>query len=160
MEIKNTLAALLTTLIIVSTLACGSDGGTGASANGQNPLESNNFSSATNSENPLIGTWVSGGYTLTFKSGNTYSCDLNRGGIPVGSGSVMISGNVVIFTDAVGSNSFSLKDDGQIISGSYTYAIYGDTLTFSPILDLCRDRINILCLSYQKKGYKSDIRYY
>lgn len=152
MRIRDALAALLTTLFIISNLACGRDGGVnGASSNGQNPLESNSLSPTTNSENPLIGTWVSGGYSLTFKSDNTYSSDLNRDAIPEGWGSVMISGNVVIFTGAIGSNSYSRKDDGQIISGSYTYAICGNTLTFSPVLDLCRDRANILCLSYQKK---------
>jgi len=151
MKIRNTLAVLLTTLVVVSSLACGSDGGGNiASSNGQNPLESNNLSSTTNFENPLIGTWGNGGYSLTFKSDYTYSCNLSRDGISEGSGSFMISGNVVIFAVAV-NNNYIRKDDGQVISGSYTYDICGNTLTFSPVLDLCRDQANILCLSYQKK---------
>jgi hypothetical protein len=152
MRIRGVSAALLTTLIIISHLGCGRDSGdNGASPNGQNPLDSNSLSLTTNSENPLIGTWVSGEYSLTFKPDNTYSTDINRDGILEVGGRVTISGNVVIFTDAVGDNYYSQKDDGRVISGSYTYAICGNVLTFSPVLDLCRDRANILCLSYQKK---------
>lgn len=152
MRTRASFAALLTTLIIVSNFSCGSDGGgSDASSNGQNPLENKGLSLAINSENPLIGTWVSGRYSITFKSDNTYSIDLDRDGISEVWGSVLISGNVVIFTDAVGSNTYSRKDDGQIISGSYTYALYENTLTLNPVLDLCRNRANILCLSYQKK---------
>jgi hypothetical protein len=63
----------------------------------------------------------------------------------------VISGNVVIFSDSVDINSSGRKDGGQIISGSYTYTITGNTLVFSPVLDLCPDHANILCLSYQKR---------
>ena len=152
MRMRYVSAALLTTLIIIYSLACGRDGGgSGAISNGQAPLEGSAVSLITISENPLIGSWVSGRHSLAFNSDNTYSLDLDRDGIPEVWGSVTISGNVVIFSDAVGRNSYGPKDDGQIISGSYTYALSGNTLTFSPVLDLCRDRSNILCLSYQKK---------
>jgi hypothetical protein len=114
---------------MVSMLACGrGDGGNSSSSTGQKPLESDGLNSTTNSENPLIGTWVSGEYSLTFKSDNTYFGDLNRDGIAEVWGSVIISGNVVIFSDAVGINSSGRKDGGQIISGSYTYTINGNTL--------------------------------
>jgi hypothetical protein len=136
---------------MVSMLACGRGGGNNASSNGQNPLESDDLSSTTNSENPLIGTWVSGGYSLTFKSDNTYFSGLNRDGIPEVWGNFIISGNVVIFPDSIGINSSGRKGGGQIISGSYTYTINGNTLAFSPVLDLCPDRANMLCLSYQKR---------
>ncbi len=147
MRIIHTLAKLLSIFCMVSMLACGrGGGGNNASSNGQNPLPSEGLSSTTNSENPLIGTWVSGGYSLTFKSDNTYFSGTNRDGIPEAWGSVVISGNVVIFSDSSGR-----KDGGQIISGSYTYTINGNTLAFNPVLDLCPDRANMLCLSYQKR---------
>jgi hypothetical protein len=151
-RIQDALSVLLATFFIFSMPGCGSDGGgNGASSDGQNHLESGNLSSTTNSENPLIGTWVSGEHSLTFKSDNTYSGDFNHDGIPKVWGSVMVSGNVVIFTDAVDSNSCRRKDGGQIVSGSYTYAISGNTLIFSPVHDLCHNRANLLCLGYQKK---------
>jgi hypothetical protein len=152
MRIIHTLAKLLSIFCMVSMLACGSSGGgNNISSNGQNPLKSNGLSSTTKSENPLIGTWVSGEYSLTFKSNNTYFGGLNRDGSPDVWGSVIISGNVVIFSDTAGINSSDLKDGGQIIRGSYTYTINGNTLTFSPVLDLCPDSTNMLCLGYQKK---------
>ncbi len=152
MRIIHTLAKLLPILCMFSMLACGTGGGgNSASSNGQNPLESGGLSSATNSENPLIGTWVSGGYSLTFKSDNTYFGGPNRDGRPEVGGSVIISGNVVIFSGSVDINSSGRKDGGQIISGSYTYTINGNTLVFSPVLDLCPDSANMLCLSYQRR---------
>jgi hypothetical protein len=151
-RIQDALLVLFATFFIVSMPGCGSDGGgNDASSNGQNHLVSGNLSSTTNSENPLIGTWLSGEHSLTFNSDNTYLGDLNHDGIPEVWGSVMVSGNVVIFTDAVGSNSRRLKDSGQIVSGSYTYAISGNTLIFSRVHDLCHNRANLLCLDYQKK---------
>jgi hypothetical protein len=152
MRIRRVFTSLLTILIIIFNFACGSGrDGSDTGSNAQNPLESTGLILTTNIENPLIGTWVSGRYSLTFKSDYTYSIDINRDGIAEFKGSVTISGNVVIFTDAGGNSSYSWEDNGQAISGSYTYAISGNTLTFSPVLDLCRDRVNILCLSYQKK---------
>lgn len=157
MRIRDALAPFVAALFLVSLLACGNEGGgNSANVNGRNSRESDSFRSTINSENPLIGTWVSGEHSLTFQSDNRYSCDLDRDGIPAVWGSYMISGNVVIFSDAVGSGASNWKDGGQIISGTYTYTMNGNTLTFSPVLNLCRDRINILCLSYQKKGYESD----
>jgi hypothetical protein len=152
MRIIHILAKLLTIFCMVSMLACGSGGGGNKiSSNGQNPLKSNGLSSIINLENPLIGTWVSGEYSLTFKSDNTYVGSLNRDGSPEVWGSVIISGNVVIFSDTAGTNSPGWKDGGQIINGSYTYTINGNTLAFSPVLDLCPDSANVLCLSYQRR---------
>jgi len=146
------LAAFLATLLTGSLFACGSNGGGyNAGSNGRNPLAGDLKSSMMSSDNPLVGTWVSGEYSLTFRSDNTYLADSSGDGNPAVWGRVMISGNVAIFSGASGSNSSSRLDGGQIISGTYTYTIYGTTLTFSPVLDLCRDPANILCLSYQKR---------
>jgi len=137
---------------MVSLLACGSDGGgNNASSNGQSPFKAEGVRYTANSENPLIGTWISGGYSLIFKSDNTYMGGLMLDGTPEVWGNVVISGNVVIFSEAVGSNSSGPKDSRQIISGSYTYTINGNILTFSPVLDVFRDQSNMLCLSYQKR---------
>ncbi len=151
MTIKKALTALLATFIIGWMLECGYDGGGNSpSSNGQNHPGSGGLSSTANSENPLVGTWVSGRHSLTFNSDYTYSSDLNRDGIPSVWGSVVVSGNVAIFTDAAASNSCTRKDDGQVVSGSYTYAVSGSTLSFSLVHDLCSDRVNLLNLSYQK----------
>lgn len=154
MWIGHAIETLVLIFLVVSMLACGdSGGGDNASSKGQSPLESGGFRSTVDSRNPLVGTWASGGYSLTFKSDNTFLSDLNRDGVPDVSGSVVISGNVVIFSDAAGGNYSTWLGSGQVISGSYTYAINGNTLTFSPVLDLCSDQTNtnILCLSYQKR---------
>jgi hypothetical protein len=154
MRIILTFSVLSAAFLTVSMFSCGSNGGgNDAGPNGQNPLESNLIGHSTvNSGNPLIGTWVSGEYSLTFKSDNTYAGDLNGDGIPEVWGHVMISGNVVIFSESAGNTSSSRQDGGQITSGTYTYGINGVALAFSPILDLCHDpQANVLCLSYQKE---------
>ncbi len=152
MTIRDASLAFLATLFLVSMLGCGSEGGgNNSSIYGQNHLQSDNVSSTTNSENPLVGTWVSREHSLTFKSDNTYFGDVNIDGIPAVWGSVMVSGNVVIFADAADSNSCRRKDGGQIASGSYTYTISGNTLNFSLVHDVCRNRAYLLLQSYQIK---------
>ncbi len=151
MRIRDASLTLLETLFLVSMFGCGSEGGgNNASLYGQTHLQSDNLNSTPNSENPLLGTWVSGRHSLTFKSDNTYFGDLNPDGVPAVWGSVVVSGNVAIFTDAVASNFCRRKDGGQIVSGSYTYTISGNTLSFSLVHDSCRDRANLLSLNYQK----------
>ncbi len=151
---RDALAACLTSICLVSLLSCGSNGGGSVvSSNGQNAIVSERLSTPANSENPLIGSWVSGGYNLSFKPDNTYSCDYNRDGTPAVWGSVTTSGNVAIFSEPSGSNPDIHKDAVQVLAGSYTYVINGNILTFSPVLDLCHDRTNILCLSYQKMTF-------
>jgi hypothetical protein len=151
---RDALAACLTSLCLVSLLSCGSSGGGSVvSSNGQNAIVSERLSAATNSENPLIGSWVSGKHNLTFKPDNTYSCEYNRDGMPAVWGSISISGNVAIFSEPSGCNPDIRKEGVQILAGSYTYSINGNTLTFNPVLDLCHDWTNILCLSYQKIAF-------
>ncbi|HXY53490.1 MAG TPA: hypothetical protein VEM40_02335 [Nitrospirota bacterium] len=152
MRSRRALAAFLATLILVSLLACGSgQGGNNASPDDQVLAAGEGLSSKINSENPLIGTWVSGEYSLTFTSENTYLIGLKPDGSQVAWGNVTISGNVVIFSESAVGNPSGRKDGGQIVGGTYTYTIYGTTLILSPVLDLCRDRANILCLRYQKR---------
>jgi hypothetical protein len=148
---NHSLTMSLCSFIVVFLFACGSNGGgTGSNTNSQNPLvgESSAHTNTANSQNPLAGTWVSGGYSLTFKPDNTYSRDFNLDGIPAVRGSVTVSGNVIIVTD---SGSCISSATGKITSGSYTYTMSGNTLTFSLFHDLCSDRAAFLGLTYTKQ---------
>jgi hypothetical protein len=136
---------------MVFLFACGGNGGgTGSNANSRNPLvgESSANTNTANSQNPLAGTWVSGGYSLTFRSDNTYSRDFNLDGIPAVRGSVTVSGNVIIVTD---SGSCISSTTEKITSGSYTYTMSGNTLTFSLFHDPCSDRAAFMGLTYTKQ---------
>jgi hypothetical protein len=136
---------------MVFLFACGSNGGGNSSnTNSQNPVvgESSANTNTANSQNPLAGTWVSGGYSLTFKSDNTYSRDFNLDDVPAVRGSVTVSGNVIIVTD---SDSCISSTTGETTSGSYTYTMSGNTLTFSLFHDPCSDRAAFLRLTYTKQ---------
>jgi autotransporter translocation and assembly factor TamB len=141
----------LCSFIMVFLFACGSNGGgTSSNTNSQNPVvgESSANTNAANSQNPLAGTWVSGGYSLTFKSDNTYSRNFNLDDVPAVRGSVTVSGNVIIVTD---SDSCISSTTGETTSGSYTYTMSGNTLTFSLFHDPCSDRAAFLGLTYTKQ---------
>jgi hypothetical protein len=141
----------LCSFIMVFLFACGSNGGgTGSNTNSQDPLagESSSNTNTAKSQNPLAGTWVSGGHSLTFKSDNTYSRDFNLDDVPAVRGTVTVSGNVIIVTD---SGPCISSATGKITSGSYTYAMSGNTLTFSLFHDPCSDRAACLGLTYTKQ---------
>jgi hypothetical protein len=95
---------------------------------------------------------VSQGYSLLFKSDNTYARDFNQDDIPVVLGSVKVSGNVIIVNDDSGGR-YSCVDSttGQVVSGSYTYVISGNTPTFNLFHDPCSDRAAFLCLTYLRQ---------
>ena len=137
-------------LFMVSLLACGGtgDGNFGSNTNSQNLRGQSNGRLDANPQNPLIGTWVSEEYSLTIKSDSTYLRDFNLDGIPAIRGSVMVSGNVIMVTD-YGSCINSIT--GGTESGSYTYSIIGNTLTFSLFHDPCSDRAAFLSLTYTKQ---------
>ncbi len=136
---------------MVSLLACGSGGGSsGSNSNSQNPREESSVRSDVNPQNALIGKWVSGGYSLTFKSDNTYLRDFNHERISAVRGSVVVSGNLIMVTDPDGSHS-CINADGQVARGTYTYTISGNTLTFSLFHDPCSDRAAFLELTYTKQ---------
>jgi hypothetical protein len=139
-QTKYALTMLLCSFFMVSLLACSGtgDGSSGSIANAQNPPEASSARLDANPQNPLIGTWVSGGYSITFKPDNTYLRDFNLDGIPAVRGRVTVSGNVIIVTDS-GS------------CGSYTYTMSGNTLTFSLFHDPCSERAAFLDLTYTKQ---------
>jgi hypothetical protein len=142
---------LLCSFIALFLIACGNNGeGSSPNTNSLNPLVGENSSNTNtaNSQNPLAGTWVSGGYSLTFKSDNTYLRDFNHEGIPAVRGSVTVSGNVIIVAD---SGSCISSTTGKIESGSYTYTIIGNTLTFNLFHDPCSDRAAFLGQTYSKQ---------
>ncbi len=148
MRTNHSLTMSLCFFIMVFLFACGGNGGeTSSNTRSQNPLvgESSSNTDMANSQNPLAGTWVSGGYSLTFRSDNTYSRDFNLDGIPAAHGSITVSGNVIIVTD---SGSCINSTNGRIESGSYTYRMSGKTLTFSLFHDPCSDRAAFLGLTY------------
>jgi hypothetical protein len=137
---------------MTSPLACGSAGSSssGPNTNSQNPLteESKSFANTLNSRNTLYGTWVNGGYSLTFNSDNTYSRDLNLAGAQAVRGSFAVSGNVIMVTD---SDSCINGTTGETTSGSYTFTIAGNALTFNIFHDPCSDRAAFLRLTYTKQ---------
>ncbi|HUI68783.1 MAG TPA: hypothetical protein VL087_11325 [Nitrospirota bacterium] len=148
---NHSLAMLLCSFTVLFLFGCGSNGGgSTANINLPNPLvgESSSNTNTANSQNPLAGTWVSGGYSLTFKSDNTYLRDFNQEGIPAVRGSVTVSGNVIIVTD---SGSCITGDTGRIESGSYTYTIVGNTLTLNLFHDPCSDRAAFLGQTYTRQ---------
>jgi len=148
---NHSLAMLLFSFITVLLFSCGSNGG-GSSLNTNLPKplvgESSSNTNTANSQNPLVGTWISDGYSLTFKSDNTYLRDFNHEGIPAVRGSMTVSGNVIIVTD---SGSCTSSTTGRIESGSYTYTIAGNTLTFSLFHDPCSDRAEFLGQTYTRQ---------
>ena len=127
---------------MVALLACGNGGGisSGSNANLQNPLGYGSVISSGNSQNPLIGTWVSWDYNLTFQSDNTYSGAFNHDGDAVVWGSITRSGNLIMLTDSGGSDACINNAAGQAVSGSYTYHISGSTLNFALFYDPCSGR--------------------
>jgi hypothetical protein len=138
---------------MVFLFSCGTNGGGTSSSpntNSQNSLVGENSLNIhkADPQNPLIGTWVSGGYSLSFKSDNTYLRDFNHEGIPAVRGSVAVSGNVLIVTDS--SSCISSTTEKNTI-GSYTYAISGNTLIFSLFHDPCSDRAAFFGLTYTKQ---------
>lgn len=164
-RIKHSLTMSLCSLILASLFACGGNGGgTSSNTNSQIPIgresssntnsqipivrESISNTNTAISQNPLTGTWVSEGYSLTFKPDNMYSRAFNIDGIPAVRGSVTVSGNVIILTD---SGSCLSSTTGRIESGSYTYNISGNTLTFSLFHDPCSDRAAFMGLTYTKQ---------
>jgi hypothetical protein len=147
---------LLPLFFAASLVSCGSNGGgNDSSPNAVScaPVEEIHRSSADiGSQNPLVGAWVSGGYSLLFKSDNTYARDFNQDDIPVVLGSAKVSGNVIIVTDDSGGR-YSCVDSvtGQVVSGSYTYVTSGNTLTFNLFHDPCSDRAAFLGLAYRRQ---------
>lgn len=152
-KIKYALTILSCSFFMASLPACGGtgDGSLGSNTDSQNLHGESSARLDANPQNPLIGTWVSGGYSLTFKSDNTYLRDFNHESIPAVRGSVMVSGNVIIVTDFDGRHSCINSADGQVVTGSYTYAMSGNTLTFSLFHDPCSDRAALLGLTYIKQ---------
>ncbi len=150
MRIRYTLTIVLIPFLIVSLLACGSTGDGTSSPNktSENPQGGSSVSLDSNLQNPLIGTWVSREYSLTFKPNNTYVRDFNHEGIPAVQGSSTVSGNVLIITDS-GSCISSAAEKSTI--GSYTFTLSGDTLTFSLFHDSCSDRAGFFGLTYTKQ---------
>jgi len=130
---------VLCSFFMVSLLACGNGGG-GVSSG-----------SNANSQNPLVGTWVSGDYSLTFKSDNTYSGGFNHDGAPQVWGSITLSGNLIMLTDSGGSDACINSAAGQAVTGSYTYHISGDTLNFNLFYDPCSGRAAFMGRTYTKK---------
>ncbi len=146
MKIKQTTPVLFC-FLSAALLACGSigDGASSANKTSQNPRGDNSARLDENHQNPLIGTWVSRGYSLTFNPDNTYVRDFNHEGIPAVQGTAAVSGNVLIVTDT-GSCISSEKST----SGSYTYTLSGNTLTFSLFHESCSDRAGFFGLTYTK----------
>jgi len=149
-KIKHTLRMLSCYFFMAFLFACGSNGVGISSNTSQNPLvgESISITNAAYPKNPLAGTWVSGGYSLTFKSDNTYLRDYNHEGMPAVQGNVLVSGNAIILTD---SDSCISSTTGETLSGSYTYDMSGSTLTLSLVHDPCRDRAAFLRPTYMKQ---------
>ncbi len=150
-SIKYALTILLCSSLVAILFACGGNGeGTSSKANSLDSFVdtgSSNLNSA-NPRNPLIGTWVSREYRLTFNPDSTYVRDFNQEGIPALQGSVTMSGNVLIVTDT-GSCGDSAAEEGT--RGSYTYAISGNRLTFCLFHDPCRDRAALFERTYIKQ---------
>ncbi len=148
-KIEYVLTMLLCSFFMVSLPACGTGGGSsGSNTSSQNPQEESRARLDANPKNPLIGTWVSGGYSITFKSDNTYLRDFNLEGVPAVRGSATMSGNVLIVTDSSSCISSAIEKN---TSGSYTYALSGNTLTFSLFHDSCSDRAAFFGLTYTKQ---------
>ncbi len=102
-------------------------------------------------QSPLFGTWGNKGHTLVFNSDNTYTGDMNKTGVPGFSGILELSGNVIILTDTGGIHSCSQGDGSGATRGLYTYTVNGNELTFSPVQDLCKNRMALLKLTYKKQ---------
>jgi hypothetical protein len=141
----------LCSFIVVLLFACGSnEGGNISNVNSMNPIESSSAHSDANSQTQLAGTWVSGEYSLTFKPDCTYLRGDHHEDLPAVWGSVLVSGNLIILTDTNGGHP-CIDSDGQVVSGSYTFAISGDTLTLSIFHDPCSERVAALKAAYTKQ---------
>jgi hypothetical protein len=149
MKIKSALTLLSCSIIMASLLSCGS-GSSGSNTIQQIPLgeEGGPNASTSNSQNPLLGTWVSGNNRLAFKTDNIYSRDPNLSGMSAVRGSFTVSGNVILVTDA---DSCINGTTGETTSGSYTYTISGNTLTFDLFHDPCSERAAFLMMTYTKQ---------
>ncbi len=155
MSIRHSLTTFASLFFAVLLLSCGSNGGgNGSSSNTSShaAVEEIHSSVDTGSRNPLVGVWVSGGYSLIFKTDNTYSRDFKHDDIPAVLGSTTVSGNVIIVTDdSDGHYSCVNSPTRQIMSGSYTYTINGNTLIFDRVHDPCVDRAAFLGLVYTRQ---------
>ncbi len=150
-SMKHRLTIVLFFILFVFLLGCGSagDGTSSANKTSQNPRGDSSLRLDVNPQNPLIGTWVSRGYSLTFNPDGTYVRDFNHEGIPAVQGSVAMSGNVLIVTDSGSCLSTGITEKNT--SGSYTYILSGNTLTFSLFHDSCNDRAAFFELTYVKQ---------
>jgi hypothetical protein len=155
MGIRNFLTMLLPLFVFATLLSCGSKGvgnGSGSNAISQTPGEEIHASTDTGSQCPLVGIWVSGSYRLIFKPDNTYSRIYNHDDTLAISGNVQLSGNVIIVNDDSGGRYSCVNSDiGQVVSGTYTYTISGNTLTFNLFHDPCSDRAAMFGLVYTRQ---------
>ncbi len=157
-EARNAVMMTLFSLIMLSMLSCGNDG-RGSSTSGaglqniygEGNVGEGNVREQTGVNNPLVGTWVAGKYTLTFDS-VAYSVDFNHDSSPDNRGNYIMSGNLVIFTDSGGLKAcINSATIGGGVSGYYTYAVSGNTLTLSLVYDQCNGRAASLGRAYTRK---------
>jgi hypothetical protein len=155
MGIRNSLTMLLPLFLFTALVSCGSKGagsGSGSNPIPQTPIEEIHASTDTGSQYPLVGIWASGPYRLIFKSDNTYSRICNHDDTPAVSGNVQLSGNVIIVNDDSGGRYSCVNSDiGQVVSGTYTYNISGNTLTFNLFHDPCSDRAAMFSSVYTRQ---------
>jgi hypothetical protein len=146
---KYLLSIFMSFLFMFSLFACGNTGGISPSSNtySQNPDGASSTRLETISQNPLIGTWKNGEHNLTIKSDKAYMRDVNPEGVASAWGHFLISGNVIIVTDSDGHKSC----DDEAGSGSYTYTITNNSLTFSLVHDTCSSRVDSFGLTYVKQ---------
>jgi hypothetical protein len=154
MSAGNYLMMFITLFSVFLLISCGSGGGgsdSSQNARTHTSIAGVQYSTDSSSQNPLIGTWVNGGYNLTFNPDNTYVRDFNLDGIPAILGSLKVSGNVIIVTDDIGGR-YSCIDSstGEVVNGSYTYDLRGSTLTFNLFHDPCNDRAAFFGLVYTR----------
>ncbi len=150
---RHSVTLLVLLFLLTSVLSCGSNAGGGQSLNEipQAPLEEMRASEGTGSQNPLVGTWVSGAYRLIFKADSTYSREFNQD-IPAVEGNARVSGNVIIVNDdSGGRDSCFGSATGEVVSGTYTYTIKGNALTFDRFHDPCRDRAAFFGFMYTRR---------
>jgi hypothetical protein len=151
-DIRRVLTVCFMFLFAVSPVSCGSSGGENSSRANVGSLttvEGTPSHADVSLQNPLIGSWVSGDHTLVFNSDSRSVRAFNHDDIPAVLGSVVTSGNVIIVTDiSDGRHSCVNSVTGEFVSGTYTYAINGNTLIFNRVHDPCVDRAAFLGLAY------------